>query len=57
MPCADQVPDDFVLLIGHVNRGEFAGAMETGQLVGITAGGLHLVRSFLGHVGRRDQIA
>ncbi len=54
---AHQVADGFVLLVGHVDRSEFTGPIEPGELIGVAAVGLHAVGGFLGNERRRDDFA
>ena len=52
-----QIPHGLVLRIGHVDGGEFAGAVETGQLIGIAAVGFDAVAGFTRHLGGGHQDA
>ena len=54
---ANQVADGFILLIGHMDGCEFAGAIESGQLIGIPAVGLHPIGSSFGNERRTNQVA
>ena len=54
---ADQIAHGFVLWIGHVDGGQFAGAVEAGQLVGIAAVGLDAVARLARNLGGRHEDA
>jgi hypothetical protein len=53
----DQVTHGLMRLIGHPDRCQLTGSMETGQHRGIAAVGLDAVARFAGDQGRRHHLA
>ena len=54
---ANEVANSFVLRIGDVNGGQFAGAIKAGQLVGIAAVGFDAITGFTRDLRRGDDDA
>lgn len=54
---ANQIADGFIGGIGDIDGGEFAGAVEAGELIGIAAVGLDAVAGLAGNLGGGDENA
>src|ERR1035438_5359925 len=54
---ANQIAEGFIGGVRHVDAGEFAGAVEAGELVGIAAVGLDAVAGRAGNLGGGDENA
>src|SRR5450631_103223 len=54
---ANQIADGFIGGIGDIDAGEFAGAEEAGELIGIAAVGLDAVAGLARDLGRGDENA